>query len=144
MFRQIEAYTEMALFAMNRICPLWNPSPKRCVWSRFSAAHHCGHFCCFFALHFSAQTSVAYNKTVLWKHLGVLTDNDEFKYQHRDMTKRASKAACHCSHKPYERMEAKLELPTLFPWPGWQRSIHLDKIEGIAKIIEPSMGADLS
>lgn len=95
----------------------------------------------FFRLHFSAQTSVAYNKTVLWKHLGVLTDNDKFKYQHRDMTKRASKATCHRSHKPYEQMEAKLELPTLSPWPGWQRSVHL---QISAKVTELSMSADLA
>lgn len=92
----------MSLFAMNPICPLGDPSLKRCVWSCFAASHHCGYFCCFFfRLHFSAQIGVAYNKTVLWKHSGVLTHNDKFKYQHRDMTKRAPKATCHRSHKPW-------------------------------------------
>lgn len=66
---------------------------KHCVWSTsVRSAERMATVAALlsFWLHFSTLASVAYNKTRLWKHFGVLTCTDKFKHQQGDMTKKGT------------------------------------------------------
>lgn len=91
-------------FACILISPLCKALLKHCVWSTsVRSAERMAAVAALlsFWLHFSTLASVAYNKTRLWKHFGVPTCTDKFKYQQGDMTKRAPTALCQCSCKQH-------------------------------------------